>query len=342
MGLDWARKHHEIVVVDPKGQIVLDLAIDHTAEGWHRLREKLVNIVGPDLSQIAATIETSSGPAVERLLELGCTVFPLNPKAAQRYRDRKAPSGGKTDHLDAWSFADALRTDGHAWRPLKPEEPLVQELRLLCRDEIQLIRQRTALVNQLQAALHEYYPAVLEAFDDWTLPSAWTFVGRFPTPEALKKAGKRSWEKFLHTHHLYRPQTYEKRLTIFANATAFCGSQAVTNAKSLLAVSLAKQLRLAEAQLKTYRDRIEQLFKQHPDQHLFGSLPGAGEKLAPRLLSECGDDRDRFGDAQALQCYGGTAPVSFQSGQIHKVKFRRACNKHLRAAVHLWADLSRT
>jgi hypothetical protein len=50
---------------------------------------------------------------VERLLDAGSSVYPLNPKAAQRYRDRKAPSGGKSDRLDARSFADALRTDGH-------------------------------------------------------------------------------------------------------------------------------------------------------------------------------------------------------------------------------------
>jgi hypothetical protein len=37
--------------------------------------------------------------------------YPLNPKAARAYRDRKAPSGTKSDHLDAWSFADALRLD---------------------------------------------------------------------------------------------------------------------------------------------------------------------------------------------------------------------------------------
>jgi hypothetical protein len=31
--------------------------------------------------------------------------------------------------------------------------------------------------------------------------------------------------------------------------------------------------------------------------------PGAGAKIAPRLLSEIGDDRDRFrGDVQELQC----------------------------------------
>ena len=164
MGFDWAKEEHQIVVVDGHGRITLDLRIKRTAEGWHRLREKLVNLAGLDLSVVAVAIETNRGPAVERLLELGCTIYPLNPKAAQRYRDRKAPSGGKTDHLDAFSFADALRTDGHGWRELKPEDSKIQELRLLCQDETKLIRQRTALVNQLQEALHEYYPAALEAF----------------------------------------------------------------------------------------------------------------------------------------------------------------------------------
>jgi transposase len=322
-------------------EVGLDLQIEHTAEGWYRLGEKLVRLAGPDSSVVAVAIETNCGPAVENLLELGCSVYPLNPKSAQRYRDRKAPGGSKTDHLGAWSFADVLRTDGHGWRQLKPDDPMVQELRLLCRDEVRLIGQRTALVNQLQQALVEYYPAALEAFDDWTIPASWEFVIRFPTPSGLEKAGRRTWQKFLHAHHLYRPQTYQKRLDIFARATELCGSQAVTNAKSMLAVSLAKQLGLLEQQLKAYRKRIEELFQEHPDHDLFGSLPGVGEKLAPRLLSECGQDRERFQDHQALQCYAGTAPVSFQSGQIHRVTFRRACNKHLRTAVHLWADLSR-
>ena len=70
-------------------------------------------------------------------------------------------------------------------------------------------------------------------------------------------------------------------------------------------------------------------------------MPGAGPKLAPRLLSELGEDRSLFPDVQSLQCYAGTAPVSYQSGQVHKVYLRRRCNKHLRCAIHLWADLSR-
>ena len=238
-------------------------------------------------------------------------------------------------------MADALRLDGHGWRALAPEDPRLAELRQLCRDEAALIEERTALVNQLQAALHEYYPCAEEAFDDWTSPHAWAFIVRFPTPQALAKAGRRQWEKFLHARKIARPETYARRLEIFERALEFVASEATTRAKSLLALARVRVLMTLEQQLTSYRARIERLFAEHPDHHLFGSLPGAGPKLAPRLLAEIGADRARFAEPQSLQCYAGTAPVSFQSGQIHKVQLRRQCHRGLRHAVHLWANLSR-
>ena len=92
-------------------------------------------------------------------------VYPVNPQAAVQYRKRKAPSGAKDDELDAWSLADALRVDGAQWKRLEPDDPRTIELRLLCRDEITLTEQRTALVNQLIATLREYYPVALQAFE---------------------------------------------------------------------------------------------------------------------------------------------------------------------------------
>jgi transposase len=278
---------------------------------------------------------------VERLLESGVTVYPVSPTSAKRYRERKVPSGNKTDHVDAWSLADALRVDGHGWKALAKEDPLVAELRLLCRDEVALIEERTALINQLQSALHEYYPAALEAFEDWTQPAAWALVEAFPTPQALQAAGKRRWEKFLHSHKLARPETYQRRMEIFARAGEFVSGQALTRAKSRLAQARVRMLRLLQNQIDTYRAEIEKLFAQHPDHDLFGSLPGSGPKIGPRLLSEIGSDRARFEDVSGLQCLAGTAPVSYQSGQIHKVYLRRQCNKTLRHTVHLWANLSR-
>lgn len=335
-GLDWATEAQVVVIVDRQGRVAADLRFEDTAAGWEEFRAR-----ARQFPHLALTIETSRGPVVERLLEAGMAVYPVSPVAAAQFRKRKAPSGVKDDRLDAWSLAEALRTDGQDWRRLKPEDPQTQELRLLCRDEIALIEKRTALVNELRAALREYYPAALEAFDEWTMPAAWAFVERFPTPQTLQQKGKRQWEKFLHTHRLGRPEKYQERLEIFARATEFCGTPAVTSAKSRLATVLARQLRVLEEQIQEYRAQIERLFAMHADSDIFSSLPGAGKKLAPRLLAEFGADRERFQTPDELRCHAGAAPVTIQSGRHRRVRLRRACNKILRATVHLWADLSR-
>ncbi len=141
-GFDWAHDHHEAVIVNRSGEIVADFQIEHTAEGWQLWREQ-VAALGPGL---AACVETSRGFVVEQLLESGVAVYPISPTSAKAYRQRKVPSGNKTDHVDAWSLADALRLDGHGWKALAKEDPLVAELRLLCRDEVALIEERPARI----------------------------------------------------------------------------------------------------------------------------------------------------------------------------------------------------
>ena len=127
-------------------------------------------------------------------------------------------------------------------------------------------------------------------------------------------------------------------MEILARATQLAGSASVAQAKRLLTLSLVKMLRCLSQQLAVYQQENDTLFHQHPDHHIFASLPGGGIKLAPRLLAEMGANRSVFASAQSLQCYAGTAPISFQSGQIHRVQVRHACNRHLRAAIHLWVN----
>ncbi len=161
-----------------------------------------------------------------------------------------------------------------------------------------------------------------------------------PVPWACAVAD-RKWEKFLHTHRLWRTDTALARLQVFAAANALPASAAVVTAKSLLATSLVRVLQALEHQLAEYRRRIHETFAQHPDHEIFGSLPGAGEKLAPRLLGELGGAREVYPDPDALCCQAGVSPVSYQSGQVNRAHIRWACDVVLRHTVHLWADCSR-
>jgi hypothetical protein len=73
-----------------------------------------------------------------------------------------------------------------------------------------------------------------------------------------------------------------RKPTSFAKSRAFacCAGQ------SDRAASLTGHLKEENiAYDKELGAEIEKLFAQHPDHDFFGSLPGAGPKIAPRLLS---------------------------------------------------------
>jgi hypothetical protein len=97
------------------------------------------------------------------------------------------------------------------------------------------------------------------------------FCGNLCNPAAPSQRRQTPLGKFLDAHKLARPETYKKRLELFAKAIEFRSSDALTQAKSRLAVTRAKQLRVLQMQLEDYRRQIEELFAQHPDHDLFGS-----------------------------------------------------------------------
>ena len=53
-----------------------------------------------------------------------------------------------------------------------------------------------------------------------------------PDQSACSKAGKRQWEKFLHSCRLWRTESGPRRMELFAKATEFCGSEPTARAKS--------------------------------------------------------------------------------------------------------------
>jgi hypothetical protein len=83
--VDSASEKHSVIVVDQPGKVIEDFEIEHSALGWKKFREKL-----QAYGSIPFAIETSQGAAVEQLLEAAMIVYPLNPKSARAYRERKA------------------------------------------------------------------------------------------------------------------------------------------------------------------------------------------------------------------------------------------------------------
>jgi transposase len=70
-------------------------------------------------------------------------------------------------------------------------------------------------------------------------------------------------------------------------------SAGMVRAEARLPLALVAQLETLVEHIAAYDQTIQGLFTQHADHTLFASLPGAGRRLAPRLLAEWGDDRAR-------------------------------------------------
>jgi transposase len=104
-----------------------------------------------------------------------------------------------------------------------------------------------------------------------------------------------------------------------------------------LVLALVAQLVPLLEQIAAYDKAIAALFLTHEDNEVFTSLPGAGKRLAPRLLAEWGDDRKRYADTSSVQALAGTSPVPFESGNYATVHQRFACLKPLRNALHQFA-----
>jgi transposase len=339
-GVDWASDHHDVCIVDADGTVRWRRRITHDPTGIAELRSAIIT-EEPDPANVCVAVEISHGLLVSALVEAGYVVYPINPKAAERFRDRRKPSGGKHDRLDAEVLAQAVRTDRANLRALLPDSPLANEIATLARDRHALVREHTRLLNQLRSALARYFPAATQAFD-LDADSTLAFLERYPTPEAAAKRSEFQIASFLKSQRANRDLAAKAAAAKDAfRAPALRARPEIARAKARLVRVVCAQLRALRPELSAYERELERLLKTHPEGELLRSLPGLGVILASRVLAGTGDNPERFRSAAGLCAYAGTAPILLQSGKRAVVKARAACPKEFRDAVQQWADQAR-
>ena len=93
-GIDWAEAHHDVALVDEEGKTRVRARVSADAAGFTALLELVAEHGGsPETTPVA--IETDKNLFVVALAGAGFTVYPVNPRAVVRYRERHVQSGGK-------------------------------------------------------------------------------------------------------------------------------------------------------------------------------------------------------------------------------------------------------
>jgi hypothetical protein len=113
---------------------------------------------GAEFVAVDGALETDHGLLVVGLRAAGHRVFAINPKAVDRYRDRYAPSGAKSDAVDALVLAHLLRTDRDLHRPMPEDSEQVTALTVLARTHQDCVRVAVRDAARLRSLLREFSP----------------------------------------------------------------------------------------------------------------------------------------------------------------------------------------
>lgn len=194
VGDDWAEDHHDVEVQGETGQRLIKTRLPEGVAGIARLHELLAQldpgIVANEPDRVLVGIETDRGPWVTALAAAGYTVFAVNPRQVSRYRERHAMSGAKSDAGDAHALADMVRTDAHQLRAVAGDSTLVEGVKLVARAHQALIWERHRHLMRLRAALRDFFPAALDAFDDLAGADALELLERAPDPASAAKLSR--------------------------------------------------------------------------------------------------------------------------------------------------------
>jgi transposase len=352
VGIDLAAEKHQACVVNRTGKVVGELAFEHSGAGLIDFIRWLEKLTGPMATRVGVVLETPRGPIVECVLERGYSVFSINPKQLDRFRDRHTVAGAKDDRRDAFVLADSLRTDLPLFRRLQQESAATIRLRELSRLEDDLIQDHNRLINQLREQLHRYFPQLLQlssaAEDAWV----WDLIEIAPVPAKACKLTRGRIEGVLKRHRIRRLTPEEVMAALRVPALKLApGSAEAASEHALLLLPLLRLIRKQRLNIATRIETLlDELTEADPETNDHGperptdvavlrSLPGVGRVVAATLLAEASQAiADR--DYQALRSYAGVAPVTRQSGNKRIVVMRRGCNNRLRNAFYHWSRVA--
>ncbi|HEX2178149.1 MAG TPA: transposase [Actinomycetota bacterium] len=363
VGIDWAEEFHLVALGRPGQGVVEVVQVGHNPRAVDALIDKIVELE-PDPVEVRVVIETRHGLLVDRLVDAGFVVLPVNPDLISR---RRGPAKKKDDAEDA-RIGCLLALDRFAGlRPLIPHGPVASELRAIARDDERAARDERRLLNRLRADLLTVFPAAVAiGGENMGAPTFLRMLAQWPTAEALGSVSRDELVAFARAQRSGYGERFAERVQTALAAEQFRAPAHLVRAKVDTIRLAAAQLLLIGAQRRAWERRMSELLldparaassdtrdtseddkperepgQAFPGGEIYLSFPGLGARLAARIAGEIGDHIEQFATPNSLQCYAGAAPVTRRSGKRELVVAHRlACNHHLADAIHKWAFAS--
>lgn len=325
-GVDIGKGHHHVVVIDQEGQRLLSRRVAND-------ESELLAVMGQVLDladEVTWAVDISTGGAVlllallvthgQRVLYISSTMV---NRAAGGYRGE-----GKTDARDAAVIADQARMR-RGLTPLRVDDELIVELRMLVARRQDLAGDRTRMINRLREQLLALCPALERALN-LTKKGPLILLTYCQRPGELRQLGQGELADWLRTRKVRGAARLAEQAVQAAasQTTALPGEQM----SALLVRQLAEAVISLNEQLATIDKLIEDRFRRHAHAKVIESMPGIGVLLGAEFLAATGSDLSLVPSADHLAGYAGLAPTPRDSGRVsgnlHRPRrYNRALNR---------------
>src|SRR4030095_2215391 len=314
VGPDCADPTHDVCLQTPRSATCEYFQLEHTPEAidaWvSTLRTRFNG------QPVAICLELNKGPLVSALRKYDFLVlFPLNPLTLARSREAFTPSRAKDDPTDAALQLALLLTHRDKLQPLQPQSPTMRALAQLVEHRRRVVGDKVRLTNRLTSTLKNYFPHVLQWFQEKDTAIFCDFLSRWTTLKAAQLARRATLETFFREHHVRYADVIAQRIQAIKAAIPLTTDDGVIAPNALLVQALVAQLRGTLQAIADCDTASAQRAQSHPDFPLCQALPGAGPVFASRLLVAFCAQRGRSASAAELQKYAGIAPVTERSGK---------------------------
>lgn len=331
VGIDNSSFDHKVRIIDENGKLHDSFTIANNYNGFKELGNKLV-----PYSRCTIGFELPHGPLVDYLHLNHYHLFSINPLKIKRYKETLKVSGNKNDDIDAMAIAEYAANNESRMRELLFNSCEIEKLKALSIIHTRVTHDKSRHLNKLHFCLSQYFPLHNGLFSDFGCTVQLELIIKYPTFLDLQGASDNELQDFLKAHN-YRRQIYIDRLLQKIRVYTQLITEESEYANKIEAEYLCKTLGLLNEELSRLEKEMSKTTDAHRLGKYFKSLPGAGKILSCKMLALLGDEKNRFENANSVQCFYGTAPKNYQSGQYHKVMMRRACNKLGRVVFHTFA-----
>jgi len=346
-GIDWGETSHYIFLVDAAGKTRGKSVFSHSGAGLADMVRWIRKETKGARDTVAVALERSDGPVVATLLKAGFQVHSINPRQADRFRDRFAHAGSKNDSLDARVLASALLTDTHLFRSVRLPRDLIVRLRERTASVDGMRRDRLRICQRVRSRLMNYFPAMLKVaggLEGLHRPFFLELWDRAPTPKRARRLHRATLEGVFRRYRIRRMDAADAHALLREEAlTVAPGATEAAEAHIRSALSLVKILNQEIARgeketaqlLEALREDLDT--GEEPDPVTIArSMKGLGDQTLARLCAFAFEVLRR-GDYRALRAACGVAPIFRQWGNSSRVAGRRTAPVPLRNAAHAFA-----